>query len=148
LIAVLQFDAASFAVVDRMLDEGRLPYARDRSVREPPAAALARDVRLRLAVRRSRRAAALVAAARVLPDRTALELTARLELRGIDWTTTQAFCSDPARRRPRHRRACGCPSARCDASRAASRGHRQHDRGCMRGRRRRTGGESLLTARR
>jgi predicted AlkP superfamily phosphohydrolase/phosphomutase len=32
------------------------------------------------------------ALARALPDRTALELTARLELRGIDWSTTQAFC--------------------------------------------------------
>ena len=32
------------------------------------------------------------AIARAIPDRAALELTARLELRGIDWSTTQAFC--------------------------------------------------------
>jgi predicted AlkP superfamily phosphohydrolase/phosphomutase len=32
------------------------------------------------------------AIARALPDRTALELTARLELRGIDWSQTAAFC--------------------------------------------------------
>ena len=32
------------------------------------------------------------AIARVLPDRVALELTARLELRGIDWSQTAAFC--------------------------------------------------------
>jgi len=32
------------------------------------------------------------AIARALPDRAALELTARLELRGIDWSQTAAFC--------------------------------------------------------
>lgn len=32
------------------------------------------------------------AIARALPDRVALELTARLELRGIDWAQTAAFC--------------------------------------------------------
>lgn len=32
------------------------------------------------------------AIARALPDRAALELTARLELRGIDWSQTRAFC--------------------------------------------------------
>jgi len=32
------------------------------------------------------------AIARALPDRVALELTARLELRGIDWSRTAAFC--------------------------------------------------------
>jgi len=32
------------------------------------------------------------ALARALPDRAALELTARLELRGVDWSRTQAFC--------------------------------------------------------
>ena len=32
------------------------------------------------------------AVARALPDRVALELTARLELRGIDWSRTAAFC--------------------------------------------------------
>lgn len=31
------------------------------------------------------------AVARALPDRVALELTARLELRGVDWSQTQAF---------------------------------------------------------
>jgi predicted AlkP superfamily phosphohydrolase/phosphomutase len=31
------------------------------------------------------------AIARALPDRTALELTARLELRGVDWSQTRAF---------------------------------------------------------
>jgi predicted AlkP superfamily phosphohydrolase/phosphomutase len=44
--------------------------------------------RLRAAVPRRARGAL----ARALPDRIALELTARLELRGIDWSTTQAFC--------------------------------------------------------
>lgn len=32
------------------------------------------------------------AIARALPDRAALELTARLELRGMDWSQTAAFC--------------------------------------------------------
>lgn len=32
------------------------------------------------------------AIARALPDRVALELTARLELRGLDWSQTAAFC--------------------------------------------------------
>ncbi len=32
------------------------------------------------------------AIARALPDRAALQLTARLELRGIDWSQTAAFC--------------------------------------------------------
>ena len=32
------------------------------------------------------------AIARALPDRAALELTARLELRGMDWSQTSAFC--------------------------------------------------------
>jgi len=36
--------------------------------------------------------AARGAIARALPDRVALELTARLELRGIDWSQTAAFC--------------------------------------------------------
>jgi predicted AlkP superfamily phosphohydrolase/phosphomutase len=43
--------------------------------------------RLRAAL--SSRARAAVAAA--MPDRLAMELTARLELRGVDWTTTRAF---------------------------------------------------------
>jgi hypothetical protein len=38
-----------------------------------------------------RRGRARGARARSLPDRTALELTARLELRGVDWSRTQAF---------------------------------------------------------
>ncbi len=37
----------------------------------------------------SRRARAAIAGA--MPDRLALELTARLELRGVDWSTTRAF---------------------------------------------------------